>query len=101
MFIFNFAFIYSELAAQDVLVFVREAVHKLPHLRSVILQQLTEVFATIRNIKVFRAALWILGEYSDTEESIQGTLISFFIFTTPNHRRNNPHNPITRQTTNH
>ncbi len=51
----------SELAAQDVLVFVREAVHKLPHLRAVILQQLIEVFANIRNIKVYRQALWIVG----------------------------------------
>ena len=63
-----------ELAAQDVLVFVREAVHKLPHLRGIILQQLSEQFTNIRNMKIYRAALWILGEYSDTDESIQAVI---------------------------
>lgn len=30
----------SEAAAADVLIFVREAIHRLPHLRSIIIQQL-------------------------------------------------------------
>uniref|UniRef100_A0A914RTX6 Clathrin/coatomer adaptor adaptin-like N-terminal domain-containing protein n=1 Tax=Parascaris equorum TaxID=6256 RepID=A0A914RTX6_PAREQ len=63
-----------EAAAQDVLVFVREAVQRLPHLRAVVLAQLQEVFGGIRSAQIFRAALWILGEYCDTKESIIGVM---------------------------
>ncbi|KAI6172152.1 Coatomer subunit beta [Aphelenchoides besseyi] len=60
----------NELAASDVLVFVREAIQRLPHLRPVIIQQLLEIFPSIRNANVFRAALWILGEYTDSADSV-------------------------------
>ncbi|KAH7727282.1 coatomer subunit beta-2 [Aphelenchoides avenae] len=60
----------SETAAADVLVFVREAIQRLPHLRSVITHQLLDVFPSIRNANIYRAALWILGEYSDNTETI-------------------------------
>jgi coatomer subunit beta len=74
----------NELAASDVLVFVREAIQRLPHLRSIIVHQLVvglidyfylssyvkEVFPQIRNPNIFRAALWILGEYTDSSESV-------------------------------
>ncbi|VDM38603.1 unnamed protein product [Toxocara canis] len=63
-----------ESAAQDVLVFVREAVQRLPHLRAVVLSQLQDVFGGIRNAQIFRSALWILGEYCDTKESIVDVL---------------------------
>ncbi|VDK43527.1 unnamed protein product [Anisakis simplex] len=63
-----------ESAAQDVLVFVREAVQRLPHLRNVVLSQLKDVFGGVRNAQIFRAALWILGEYCDTKESIVGVM---------------------------
>ncbi|CAD5210309.1 unnamed protein product [Bursaphelenchus okinawaensis] len=61
----------SELAANDVLVFVREAIGKLAHLRPVILQQLLEVFPLIRNVNVYRSALWILGEFVDTGVAVE------------------------------
>uniref|UniRef100_A0AC34FFK2 Coatomer subunit beta n=1 Tax=Panagrolaimus sp. ES5 TaxID=591445 RepID=A0AC34FFK2_9BILA len=60
----------NEVAASGVLLFVREAVNRLPHLRSVIIAQLLEVFSNIRNIVIFKDALWILGEYADTPENI-------------------------------
>uniref|UniRef100_A0A915DJP9 Coatomer subunit beta n=1 Tax=Ditylenchus dipsaci TaxID=166011 RepID=A0A915DJP9_9BILA len=60
----------SETAASDVLVFIREAIQRLPHLRTVIVTQLLEVFPFIRNANIFRSALWILGEYSDNSETI-------------------------------
>ncbi|KAI6196912.1 Coatomer subunit beta [Aphelenchoides besseyi] len=60
----------NELAASDVLVFVREAIQRLPHLRPIIIQQLLEVFPSIRNANIFRAALWILGEYTDSADSV-------------------------------
>ncbi|KAL3994851.1 Coatomer subunit beta [Acanthocheilonema viteae] len=60
----------SENAAQDVLVFVRETVQRLPHLRSVVLAQLLDIFGNIRSAQVFRSGLWILGEYCESAESV-------------------------------
>jgi hypothetical protein len=37
----------------------------------IIIDKLEDVFSTIRNPKIFRAALWILGEYCDSRESAQ------------------------------
>lgn len=53
----------NEQAATDVLIFIREAIQKFPHLRSLITEKLIETFPTVRSVKVHRAALWILGEY--------------------------------------
>lgn len=33
-----------------------------------------DVFATIRNGQIFRAALWILGEYCESKEAIEGVM---------------------------
>lgn len=54
----------NELAATDVLVFIREVIQKFENLRSLINCQLLGVFRTIKSIRVHRAALWILGEYT-------------------------------------
>ncbi|XP_067946901.1 coatomer subunit beta-like [Watersipora subatra] len=64
----------SELASQDVLVFVREAVQRFHNLRPIVLNKMIEVFPAIKNIKIFRAALWILGEYCSTSEEIQNVM---------------------------
>lgn len=64
----------SELAAQDVLVFVREAVQRFETLRSIVLSKMIEVFPAIKNVKIFRASLWILGEYCSTSEEIQNVM---------------------------
>lgn len=53
----------NEQAATDVLIFIREAIQKFPHLRTLITEKLIETFPSIRSVKVHRAALWILGEY--------------------------------------
>ncbi|KAK0394991.1 hypothetical protein QR680_001049 [Steinernema hermaphroditum] len=58
----------TESAALDVLDFLREAVHRLPGLRSVIIDQLHEVFPSICNANVFGRTTWLLGEFSDTPE---------------------------------
>lgn len=65
-------------AAADVIAFVRydieyasgqsspifsEAVDKYPQLRRPICQKLLEAFGSIKSGKVFRGALWIVGEY--------------------------------------
>ncbi|KAK9497790.1 hypothetical protein O3M35_003713 [Rhynocoris fuscipes] len=60
----------GELASYDVLVFVREAIHKFEHLRPLIIQRLLEVFRSIKSVRVHRASLWILGEYTSGEDII-------------------------------
>ncbi|KAG0239327.1 coatomer subunit beta [Actinomortierella wolfii] len=60
-------------SAVDVIAFVREVVEKFPNLRSSILERLMETFSEIKTGKVYRGALWIVGEYclelSDIEEA--------------------------------
>lgn len=52
------------------LVFIREAIQKFPHLRSLITEKLIDTFAAIRSVKVHRAALWILGEYVTNSKDV-------------------------------
>ncbi|CAG8443026.1 1048_t:CDS:10 [Acaulospora colombiana] len=60
-------------AAVDVIAFVREVAEKFPNLRSSITEKLLETFMDVKSGKVFRGALWIVGEYcaecKDIEEA--------------------------------
>ena len=58
-------------SAIDVIAFVREVVEKFPTLRQSIIKKLFEVFNQIRSGKVFRGALWIIGEYCEDESDIK------------------------------
>uniref|UniRef100_W8BGF9 Coatomer subunit beta n=1 Tax=Ceratitis capitata TaxID=7213 RepID=W8BGF9_CERCA len=60
----------NELAAADVLIFIREAIQKFPSLRALIIERLIEAFPQIKSSKIHRAAVWILGEYVDNKEQI-------------------------------
>jgi len=60
----------EELAAADVLVFVREAVHKYDEHKAEVLNKLLDIFHNIKNIKTMRGVLWILGEYCNESERI-------------------------------
>lgn len=64
----------NELAALDVLVFVREAIQRFEGLRPTINSKLLEVFPSIKGLKIHRAALWILGEYCTSSEDIQSVM---------------------------
>lgn len=64
----------NELAAQDVLVFVREAIQRFEQLRPLIISKLLETFPSIKAMKIFRAALWILGEYCIESDDIQSVM---------------------------
>lgn len=64
----------NELAATDVLVFIREAVQKFSDLRASIIEKLIEAFPAIKSVKVHRAALWILGEYAVTSKDINNIM---------------------------
>uniref|UniRef100_A0A6B2ELU2 Coatomer subunit beta n=1 Tax=Phlebotomus kandelakii TaxID=1109342 RepID=A0A6B2ELU2_9DIPT len=60
----------NELAATDVLIFIREAIQKFDHLRPLIIEKLIESFPAMKSVKVHRAALWILGEYASSAKDI-------------------------------
>ncbi|XP_052242037.1 coatomer subunit beta-like [Dreissena polymorpha] len=64
----------NEAAAADVLVFIREAIHRFESLRPLIISRLLDVFSTIKAVKIQRAALWILGEYCSSSEDIQSVM---------------------------
>lgn len=64
----------NEQAAADVLIFVREAMQRFEQLRSLIINKLLEVFPSIKSSKIHRGALWILGEYCSTTETIQSLM---------------------------
>eukprot|EP01104_Vermistella_antarctica_P008860 TRINITY_DN2254_c0_g1_i1.p1 TRINITY_DN2254_c0_g1~~TRINITY_DN2254_c0_g1_i1.p1 ORF type:complete len:988 (+),score=320.12 TRINITY_DN2254_c0_g1_i1:123-3086(+) len=72
-------------SAIDVIRFLREVVEKYPALRSDIAKKLLETMDQIRAAKVFRAALWIVGEYSTTTAEIDEavTTIKEMIGSTP------------------
>ncbi|KAI8337218.1 adaptin N terminal region-domain-containing protein [Chlamydoabsidia padenii] len=57
-------------SAVDVVAFVRQVVGKFPDLRASILNKLMETFGDMKSSKVFRGALWIIGEYCEDEKEI-------------------------------
>lgn len=64
----------NEAAAADVLEFVREAIQRFDSLRALIIEKMLEVFHAIKTVKIYRGALWILGEYCSTKEDIQSVM---------------------------
>jgi len=65
----------NELAAIDVLVFVREAVTRFTDtLGKVIIEKLLQALSTINSAKIHRQALWILGEYCTSPSDIQSVM---------------------------
>lgn len=59
-------------SAVDVISFVKEVVEKFPKLRKDILVRLIESLDEVRAGKVFRGALWIVGEYTADAAEIRG-----------------------------
>jgi hypothetical protein len=49
--------------------FIREVVERFPALRASIVEKLLNMFTDIKSGKVFRGALWIVGEYAASVES--------------------------------
>jgi coatomer subunit beta len=64
----------NELAAMDVLVFIREVVQKLSSLKDLIIQRLLDISGQIKSVKILRATLWLLGEYCSSIEDIQNVM---------------------------
>ncbi|KAI8824581.1 adaptin N terminal region-domain-containing protein [Fimicolochytrium jonesii] len=61
-------------AAVDVMAFVREVMEKFPHLRSSIVGKLLDTFMDMKSGRVFRGALWIIGEYALDTDAIEHTM---------------------------
>ncbi|MCJ1311496.1 coatomer subunit beta [Agyrium rufum] len=62
---------FNSSSAVDVISFVKEVVEKFPKLRSSIVERLITTLGEVRAGKVYRGALWIIGEYSQEETDIQ------------------------------
>ena len=55
---------FNASSAVDVISFVKEVVEKFPKLRPAIIERLVSTLSEVRAGKVYRGALWIVGEYS-------------------------------------
>lgn len=55
---------FSSASAVDVISFVKEVVEKFPNLRPSIVERLVSTLSEVRAGKVYRGALWVVGEYS-------------------------------------
>ncbi|KAF2401095.1 Coatomer, beta subunit [Trichodelitschia bisporula] len=62
---------FSSTSAVDVITFIKEVVEKFPQLRSSIVERLVSTLSEVRAGKVYRGALWIVGEYSQNETDIR------------------------------
>ncbi|RDD39708.1 Coatomer subunit beta [Trichoplax sp. H2] len=64
----------DEVAGNDVLVFMREAMQKFQHIKPLVMNMLLDSFQVIRTPSVHRAAIWLLGEYCDTQEECESVM---------------------------
>ncbi|KAK5956151.1 coatomer subunit beta [Knufia fluminis] len=62
---------FSGSSAIEVISFVKEVVEKFPKLRSSIVERLVSTLGEVRAGKVYRGALWVIGEYSLQENDIK------------------------------
>lgn len=62
---------FSGSSAIEVISFVKEVVEKFPKLRSSIVERLVSTLGEVRAGKVYRGALWVIGEYSLQENDIR------------------------------
>lgn len=63
----------NTIAASDVITFVKQVLEKYPDLRTNIINRLLLSLSSVKSGKVYRGALWILGEYCLEESDIQST----------------------------
>ncbi|KAK9459645.1 adaptin N terminal region-domain-containing protein [Lipomyces oligophaga] len=64
---------FNNASAADIITFVKEVVEKYPALREPILARLITSLGDVRSGKVFRGALWIIGQYSTSEDDIKAS----------------------------
>ncbi|KAI3382227.1 hypothetical protein SNEBB_003689 [Seison nebaliae] len=61
----------KDLAATDVLIFVREAINRFPKLRGRIIGKLLDILPLIKSARIFRGSVWILSEFASTPDDFQ------------------------------
>jgi len=61
-------------SATEVVAFVREVLATYPALRSAIFQRLLQSLDQIRAARVYRAALWLVGEYAESPDELRAAL---------------------------
>lgn len=64
----------NTISAIDVIYFVREIMETNKSLQKQVMQLLIDIFPQVRASRVCGCGLWILGEYSNTEEEIEAAL---------------------------
>lgn len=62
---------FNATSAVDVISFVKEVVEKFPELRPTIVKRLVTTLSEVRAGKVYRGALWVVGEYSMEPDDIR------------------------------
>ena len=62
---------FNATSAVDVITFVKEVVEKFPELRPTIVKRLVTTLSEVRAGKVYRGALWVVGEYSMEPDDIR------------------------------
>lgn len=62
---------FNSSSAIDVITFVKEVVEKYPSLRPAIVERIVATLSEVRAGKVYRGALWIVGEYSLESKDIR------------------------------
>ena len=60
-------------SAADIINFVKEVVEKFPQLRQSIIERLLLTLAETKAGRVYRGALWVIGEYCDTEADVRAS----------------------------
>ena len=60
----------NQVSAIDVILFVREIVETYPHLRDTIMRKLLQTFPVIHSARVYRACLWLVGEYCTEAQDV-------------------------------
>ncbi|XP_032511687.2 coatomer subunit beta isoform X1 [Danaus plexippus] len=77
----------GEVAAQDVLMFTRHALHAFHDLKPGIYAKLLESLGSIRVGKIARAALWLVAEFADNEDNVKAA-IDVIAAAMPTHKDN-------------
>eukprot|EP01134_Creolimax_fragrantissima_P005786 CFRG5786T1 len=67
----------NSASAADVVASVREAIEFFPQLRENIIERLLGTFSHVKSAHIFRAAMWLLGEYCVTVQEMDDALATF------------------------
>ena len=70
----NFLSDSGSTSAVDVIAFVREVVERFPDMRDDILGKLIQSFPEFRNGKVYRGAMWIVGDYATSISNVNDAM---------------------------